>query len=309
MKLQRVLVIYRKSLYQIYVEEHAEHSVKRALRRRDSVALALRQSHDANRAALDATLQVLEQRGVEAVVRWRAHVRSTRAFDLVLSVGGDGTLLDISHRIVDGTPLLGVNSDPERSVGALCAADAATLPRLLDELAAGRLRPRRVTRIRVRVDGEEVLGPTLNDVLVAHACPAGLSRFDLALVPAEQAAASHSGYDGAEFRPCRGSGIWVSTAMGSTAAIHSAGGAVLPPSSRDLQYLIREPYRRPGAPRPGTPRGRVTPEHALVLVSRIRQGMIWSDGAHRRRTLGYSQQLMIDRHPSELTLVLPRRRS
>ena len=58
--------------------------------------------------------------------------------------------------------------------------------------------------------------PIINDVLFAHACPAGLSRFDLAVLPAARAEKSHSGFDGETFRPHRGSGLWISTAMGST---------------------------------------------------------------------------------------------
>jgi len=303
MRIQRALVVYRKSLYQIYVEEHAEHSIRRAIRRRDQIALGLRRGHEENQRALASVESILNRLGIEAVVRWRAHVRSAKSFDLVISVGGDGTLLDTSHRIQDGPPLLGVNSDPERSVGALCCGTVQDLPRLLHQLSEGSLRPRKVTRLRLQLDGREVLGPVLNDVLFAHACPAGLSRFDLAQVPRSLALEAHSGHDGAEFRHFRGSGIWVSTAMGSTAAIHSAGGTPMRTTSRQLQYWVREPYLMPSSPPRSAHRGRVRPDQALVLINRTRQGMLWADGAHRALSLQYSQQVVIDRHPSDLLLV------
>jgi len=303
MQIKRVLIVHRKSLYQIYVEEHQERAFQRAFARGDKVAEGITRSHETHDDALHAVQRVLKQRGIEFVARWRAHVRSTRAFDLVICVGGDGTLLDTSHRILGDTPLLGINSDPQRSVGALCGGVAEHLPALLDGLSSGELRPARLARIRVRVDGEEVLGPTLNDVLVAHVCPAGLSRFDAATIAADDALQAHSGRNKAAFEQLRSSGIWVSTASGSTAAIHSAGGTVMPPRSRRLQYLVREPYTPPGGAPPALLQGFVPPGEALVLVCRLRRGMIWADGAHRRLSLSYGAQVLLDLHPALLRLV------
>lgn len=59
--------------------------------------------------------------------------------DLVIAVGGDGTVLSASHFLGDNIPLAGVNSDPtraeeksstkqtdeRRSFGALCMCTAA----------------------------------------------------------------------------------------------------------------------------------------------------------------------------------------
>jgi len=40
---------------------------------------------------------------------------------LVISLGGDGTYLRTSSMMVDSTiPLLGINTDPSRSLGILC---------------------------------------------------------------------------------------------------------------------------------------------------------------------------------------------
>lgn len=42
------------------------------------------------------------------------------------------------------------------------------------------------------------------------------------------------------------SGIWVATASGSTAAIHSCGGEIRPMHDHRLQWRVREPYLRDG---------------------------------------------------------------
>lgn len=304
MRIQSVLIVHRKSLYQLYVQEHKERSVRRAIRRRDPAALALKSSHQAHDAALAQVEQTLRARGIEFVSRWRARVRATRSFDLVISLGGDGNLLDIAHRVLGATPLVGINSDPSKSIGALCYGAADSLPDLLDGLLAGQVRPVQVNRIRVRVDGQEVLGPTLNDVLFAHESPAGLTRFDRATVPTGSALRTLPEHSAWRFIHYRGSGLWVSTAIGSTAAIHSAGGSVMPTRSRRLQFLVREPFVPPGASAPPDLRGFVNSNHALVLINRLRRGMLWADGVHHTLSVTYGQQVILDNHPSPLRLVL-----
>jgi NAD+ kinase len=229
---------------------------------------------------------------------------STKNFDLVISLGGDGTLLDASHRVVDDTPLLGINSDPSRSVGALCYGGPDQLEAVLRGLTNKLLRPTAINRMRVRVDGKEVLGPTLNDVLFAHECPAGLTRFDRAIIPEARALGTQPGQRPDPFVHFRSSGLWVSTAIGSTAAIRSAGGRAMPPRSRRLQILVREPYVPPGDRPPPGVRGFVGPGQALVLINRLRRGMLWADGVHRSLSLSYAQQVVLDNHPAPLRLIL-----
>jgi hypothetical protein len=58
---------------------------------------------------------------------------------LIVSVGGDGTLLRASKAIRDGrrTLLMGVNSSPSSSVGFFCAATAKTFAPLFQQVLAG----------------------------------------------------------------------------------------------------------------------------------------------------------------------------
>lgn len=83
--------------------------------------------------------------------------------DLVISVGGDGTVLSASHFLGDNIPLVGVNSDPDRaedksttkrtderrSFGALCMCTALDVEDMLPkvcgvwDLEACQLRPKK----------------------------------------------------------------------------------------------------------------------------------------------------------------------
>ncbi len=82
---------------------------------------------------LDTLQEALARRGVTPVtvsvdaIDARAR-RALAAARLVISVGGDGTLLTASHWIT-GAALLGVNSAPRSSVGYLTSTRRSTLAR------------------------------------------------------------------------------------------------------------------------------------------------------------------------------------
>ena len=185
---------------------------------------------------------------------------------LVISAGGDGTLLATSHWVT-GAALLGVNSAPHSSVGYLSLARRAGLPRLLARIAGGELVPQPVARLAVAFEGElagRLLPPALNDVLVAHEQPAATSCYRLRL--------------GRRAEEHRSSGLWVATPAGSTAGIRSAGGQPMPLTARRLQFRSRELYRVRGR---GTAleAGFVEPDQQLIVESAMEAGWLYIDGA------------------------------
>lgn len=103
----------------------------------------LKNRYDAHKKCLDDVLEVLKKHAVDYIVigREELHRGSLLDKDLVISVGGDGTLLGSASFLDDSIPILGVNSDPSfpedlkptkilderRSKGALCAVTARNL--------------------------------------------------------------------------------------------------------------------------------------------------------------------------------------
>lgn len=187
--------------------------------------------------------------------------RAISAARLVVSLGGDGTLLAASHWVTDGL-LLGVNSAPRSSVGFLTLARRSNFARVLNRIARGTLQPVRVARLATELEGRH-LPPALNDVLIAHERPAATSRYRLRL--------------GRRSEEHRSSGLWVSTAAGSTAGIHSAGGRKMPLRSRRLQFRARELYRARG--RADLASGFVPAGGELVVESSMEAGWIYVDGS------------------------------
>jgi NAD+ kinase len=181
---------------------------------------------------------------------------------LVISVGGDGTLLTASHWVT-GAALLGVNSAPRSSVGYLTLTRRAILARDLARIARGTLLPQVVDRIEVEIEGRR-LPPALNDVLIAHEQPAATSRYHLRL--------------GRRGEDQRSSGLWVATAAGSTAGIRSAGGEPMPLAARRLQFRARELYRVRGRGA-ALESGFVEEGQELVVESAMEAGWLFVDGA------------------------------
>jgi NAD+ kinase len=181
---------------------------------------------------------------------------------LVISVGGDGTLLAASHWVTEAW-LLGVNSAPRSSVGHLTSTRRASLARDLARIAKGTLLPQPVSRLEIETEGKW-LPPALNDVLIAHEQPAATSRYRLRL--------------GRRAEDHRSSGLWVSTPTGSTAGIRSAGGQPMSLGAHRLQFRARELYRAQGR---GTAleSGYVEENQELVVESAMEAGWLFVDGS------------------------------
>lgn len=274
-----VCVVLKRSSWRKWVEEEHDARVAELLDANDEVVGRLRSAHEEH---IEATEEV--RRGLsdlDAIVAWHDgaagfHVQGR--CDLIVTVGGDGTLLVASHGIGHGIPLLGVNSAPNHSVGFFCAAKKGTVREALVAALDGKLERVELTRMRVELNGRVVHERVLNEALFCHASPAATSRYILRLVRRGSTPASEQGpNDAFEEQEQKSSGVWVGPAAGSTAAQRSAGGRVLPLSSRNLQYVVREPYR----PREEEMRltlGQVSEGEALVLKSQMREGRVFLDG-------------------------------
>jgi len=251
--MKRVLVIYKKSVYRTHVEERASSRVRDLLEHGSPVVEKVLRAHQEHDRTLKAVRSTLEALGVRATFRFRRDVGETDGFDLVVTIGGDGTLLWVSH-FVSRTPMLCVNSAPRDSVGFFAGATARNVEERLAVALAGRLRATVLQRMAVAIDGRVVEKRVLNDVLLSHENPAGMSRYTV--------------QHGRRSEDQKSSGMWIGPAAGSTAAQRSAGGRVLPARSRKIQYVVREPYDP--VHRCKLVRGLVRPGERFGLLSPLR---------------------------------------
>lgn len=110
----------------------------------------------------------LQGRGVEVRVVKRGDYNEevVRWADTVVSAGGDGTMLLVASKVLDqDKPVVGVNTDPERSEGHLCLPVRYTraFPEALDRLSRGEFRWLWRQRIRLHLEGTGI-NPTPVDL-------------------------------------------------------------------------------------------------------------------------------------------------
>lgn len=270
----RALVVYKKSHYELYESRAGIGTLREQVR---PFVRSMMLSHEANQCTLAAVHRAFEAVGVPYDCIYRGELRSAEGYDLLCSVGGDGTFLEVARHSVT-TPVLGVNSDPQRSIALFCAADEETVQKRLEAILAGDLREVRLARLQVALNGTPLDFHALNDVLFCHANPAAMTTYTLRLGDVKEAQKS--------------SGVWFASAAGSTAAIRSAGGRRLPLRSRRLQYLVREPYVADGSPY-HLGKGLVTPREKVELTSKTRQGRLYIDGSHRHVPCGLGDVMQV----------------
>lgn len=263
----RVIVVAKRTSYQRFVEEEGDPRASLLVRRKDPAVRSWLSSHSEHQRTLELVLRELERAGAQTLLLRRAHAAfDTSGAELVIAVGGDGTLLAASHN-VDDVPILGVNSAPAHSVGFFCGATRKDFRSLLERSLSGKLRRVALARMSVSVNGRMRSKRVLNDTLYCADSPAATSRYILRI--------------GRRSEEQRSSGIWIGPPAGSTAAQRSAGGRVLPLGSRQLQLIVREPY---------TPRGKrhalahaiVKPRERVTIKSKMEDSSLFIDGPQRK---------------------------
>ena len=98
----------------------------------------------------------------------------------------------------------------------------------------------------------------------------------------------------------KSSGVWISTAAGSSAAIRSAGGVLMDPTDVRMQYVVREPYRWGGLPFV-LDKGII--DGPIRIMSKMRTGGIYLDGHREQLSLAVGDRVFVDVHPNPLLAV------
>ncbi|MCA9608206.1 MAG: NAD(+)/NADH kinase [Myxococcales bacterium] len=284
----RVLFIYKKSAYQIYVRERKNGRVKDLIDRGDRTVQNVLSADQDHVETLEEAREAVRAMGIKGVFRYRSDEGLVEGFDLIVTIGGDGTLLWASHRVPPGVPVLAINSAPVHSVGHFCGGRKGRVRQALEAAVERRLKVSRLTRMQVELDGQVLNRRVLNDALFCHVSPAATTRYILSFRGVEE--------------PQKSSGLWIGPAAGSTAAQRSAGGRILPPASRKIQYVVREPYHPPeGSYR--IRKGLVKEGESLVVSSQIREGRLYLDGPRIVHEVDIGQELRFSRSEEPLTLL------
>jgi NAD+ kinase len=205
--------------------------------------------------------------------------------DLVVVLGGDGTILAVARRYAGGAPILGVNLG---HLGYLTEVPREELYPALLEILAGRyaLEERSLLEVRhTRADGASADYLALNDVVINKTA---LSRI----------IELHVAVDGRTVSKYRADGLVVSTPTGSTAYNLSAGGPILHP-------LLPVTLITPICPHTLTLRPLAVPDTSVVeirLETPVESVFLTVDGQEGGE-LQQGEQVRVRRHGRQVSLL------
>lgn len=204
--------------------------------------------------------------------------------DLVIVLGGDGTLLVAAHEAAPlGTPLLGVDMG---SFGFLAAEDPQELFRRVDQLLAGDFVLER--RVMLKTQSPHSTAWALNDIVVAKSTYGRIVRLRTYL-------------DGDYVATFPADGLIIATATGSTAYNLSAGGPIV---DARMEAIVLTPI----CPHTLYSRPLLVPSDVAINIQLIGDGKadpqaaIFVDGA-QLELLHEDEQVHIMRAPQDALLV------
>jgi NAD+ kinase len=255
--------------------------------------VAKAESPEAGRAGVELG-DWLRRRGIEVLfdeplrASSRSDVPPFRAgdpCDLIVVLGGDGTLLSVARSRGNGTPILGVNMG---NLGFLTELNRTELYPAMVRVLGGHytLEDRALLDVELRrADGAPLVYRALNDAVVAKTA---LSRIiELAL-----------SVDGELVSRFRADGLIVATPTGSTAYNLSAGGPILQPR---LPVMVLTPI----CPHSLSLRPIVVPDRSRVeitLETQREEVYLTLDG-QEGTTIGYGETASVTRAEHSVHLV------
>ncbi len=208
--------------------------------------------------------------------------------DLVIVVGGDGSLLHAARALVKyNTPVIGINRG---RLGFLTDIKPTEVTYKLDQVLQGHflLDRRFLLEMEVRSQGEKIYDAiALNDVVLHSGRSVHMIDFELNI-------------DGQYVYRQHSDGLIVSTPTGSTAYALSGGGPILHPSMDAIALVPMHPHTLSSRPI-------VVSGHSEIKIN-IRENrvlpMVSADGQNSI-SLNIGDSLHIRKHPFKLNLLHP----
>lgn len=192
---------------------------------------AIIKSHEKQLAVRNLFSSVFNHGGI--VMLDEASKVAVDIYDLIIVLGGDNSFTYVSH-FTHSTPILGINSDPERSSGCLtrfAVKEDQDVYDLAEALDFGSFNIESWTRLEATLDGEK-LTPATSEYFLGERLRKDMSRHILV-------------YRGQEIEQ-KCSGLIVSTGSGSTGWYRSAVKDNIPcmwlPSTKTCAFVTTEPY-------------------------------------------------------------------
>lgn len=185
-------------------------------------------------------------------------IEALRCADIIMTIGGDGTILQTIRKLKPPLKILGVNMG---RMGFLCEVEPKEVSKIMERVLLGEYQVQRADLLSVKINGIEK-DLALNDVLVFASEPAKV--IDLVVRA-----------DGIEIFNGRADGVLVSSTVGSTAYVISLGGPLVDPCVKCMITIVLNPLILGVRPM-------VLPPSSSIEISipsqSLRSASVYSDG-------------------------------
>ncbi|MBI2574942.1 NAD(+)/NADH kinase [Candidatus Woesearchaeota archaeon] len=262
----KVTVIFKESTHKIYSASDSA-GLLAYMQKGSAHVKGMEEARDEHERTLEEVIRVIDRHGVGCNAIYRGELSGMdeerrreliQNAQLLITVGGDGTFMEASHYIPEGsaTPLLGVNSDPARSTAFYSIANMQTFEGILGQALEGKLTKLLLPRLSIEVNGKRIAELVINDVRLKNSGD-DLFRYDLSV-------------DGAVKSGLRSDGILACTPSGYTGwMVDFPGSIYLPLGSKDMQYYLM-----------GKPVPPELAKQSIEISSLTREGIMHVDGVH-----------------------------
>ncbi len=204
--------------------------------------------------------------------------------DLVIAIGGDGTLLSSARRFgYMGIPILGVNLG---SLGFLTDVPPEELTHSIQSILKNKYEKEERFFLESKVNNEKTKNKALNEIVIHSRKVAQLIEYELFI-------------DQDFVYRQKADGIIISTPTGSTAYSLSANGPIIHPSAKAICLLPMFPHSLNSRPL-------IVDENAQIQIRICKKGSSsLSLDSHLINSLHYGDLINISKAKSKLTLIHP----
>jgi len=189
-----------------------------------------------------------------------SQIEITKKSDLVIAIGGDGTMLSCSRKFgSEGVPILGINLG---NLGFLADLNPKNLTETLMKVMEGEFKEDRRFFIEASIAGEEINPLALNEIVIHSGAIAQMIEYDLFI---------NEDFVWSQ----KADGLIVSTNTGSTAYSLSGGGPIIHPTLEAFCVLPMFPHSLSSSPLIVSSGSKIT----VVLKKNSKKGKISLDSA------------------------------
>jgi len=207
--------------------------------------------------------------------------------DLAITIGGDGTFLKTTHHVYD-IPILGINAEPGMKEGFFTCCHKYNYKKKLKAVLEGKYKILNLLRLEGRLNNKK-LPIAQNEFFIGCKKPYHMSEYVLKFRNKKELQ--------------RTSGLLIGTPAGSYAWLKSAGGKKMSLTSKNFEFVAREPYHG-NLVKQRMLKGIVKNKEIIEIKSEMPHGMVVADSELLEHKFNYGDKLIVRASKHMLKLIM-----